>query len=394
MFRRQPPVWSPLSASAILAGLSGRNDASVVGRLQDALVEEFGVDQTLPVSSGTVALTLALAGVRSDRPPLVALPAYGCYDLATAADGARASVVLYDLDPRTLAPDPDSLRAAAARRPDAVVVAHFFGVPVDLAWVRALVGTEPILVDDAAQGAGARFACRPLGVGGDVGVLSFGRGKGRTGGRGGALLGVTERGIALVRRAAGGLAAGPTEAVREVVALAGQWLLGRPGLYALPAAMPQLRLGETIYHPPPAPRCISTFAAAVAVANREANRREDAARREAGAWWMEHLVGRLGVEGVRIPTGAEPGWLRFPVVATGEALPVLSGSHARALGVMPGYPHPLAALPGFRDRVVADLDGDRPGAAQLASRLYTLPTHSRLTLGERRTLLRMIEAVG
>ena len=67
---------------------------------------------------GTTALTLALIGVLQDRPGAIALPAYGCYDLATAADGANAAVILYDLDPRTLAPDlaqlHDVLRQGAA----------------------------------------------------------------------------------------------------------------------------------------------------------------------------------------------------------------------------------------------------------------------------------------
>ena len=44
------------------------------------------------------------------------------------------------------------------------------------------------VVEDAAQGLGATWRGRPLGSFGDVSVLSFGRGKGWTGGVGGALL--------------------------------------------------------------------------------------------------------------------------------------------------------------------------------------------------------------
>ena len=36
-----------------------------------------------------------------------------------------------------------------------------------------------------------------------------------------------------------------------MASLLGQWSFGRPGAYWIPAAMPWLRLGETIYHPAP-----------------------------------------------------------------------------------------------------------------------------------------------
>src|SRR5207237_8893759 len=138
--------------------------------------------------SGTTALTAALIGVLKDRPGAVALPAYGCYDLATAADGANAPVLLYDLDPHTLAPDLPQLRDALRQGASAVVVVHFYGHPVDLGEVKRLAAERGALViEDAAQAAGAKLDGRPVGTQSSLAVLSFGRGKGLTGGSGGAL---------------------------------------------------------------------------------------------------------------------------------------------------------------------------------------------------------------
>ena len=68
----------------------------------------------------------------------------------------------------------------------AVVVAYLYGIPFDTAPVRAAAGAVGAwLIEDAAQGAGASFRGRALGAFGDLSMLSFGRGKGVTAGRGG-----------------------------------------------------------------------------------------------------------------------------------------------------------------------------------------------------------------
>ena len=71
-----------------------------------------------------LAIEIASEGAED---PVVALPAYSCYDVATAAIGAGVKVVLYDIDPSTLGPDWESLEKAMQVEPVALVVAHLFG---------------------------------------------------------------------------------------------------------------------------------------------------------------------------------------------------------------------------------------------------------------------------
>ena len=47
----------------------------------------------------------------------------------------------------------------------------------------------------------------------------------------------------------------------DLARAASEWLLGRPSVYGLPAAVAGLRLGETIYHRANAPRSLSRAAA-------------------------------------------------------------------------------------------------------------------------------------
>lgn len=100
-WRHQAPVHSPLSIAALLAGAraaaarnggASRAEARVVALLR----ERYAAKAVLLTDSGTAALTAALLAILKDRPGSpVALPAYGCYDLATSADGANAPVLLF-----------------------------------------------------------------------------------------------------------------------------------------------------------------------------------------------------------------------------------------------------------------------------------------------------------
>ena len=130
VLRRQLPAVSPLTLRGVLAGIAGMLHEPARRRTDvgDLLRTRFAASDVLLTGRGTTALQLTLAAVRAfapDRP--IALPAYCCFDIATAADGADVQVVLYDLDPETLGPDGPSLRRALEREPSAVVAAHLFG---------------------------------------------------------------------------------------------------------------------------------------------------------------------------------------------------------------------------------------------------------------------------
>ncbi|HEX6062963.1 MAG TPA: DegT/DnrJ/EryC1/StrS family aminotransferase, partial [Longimicrobiales bacterium] len=129
--RRQLPVHSPTTYRSLLAGLLGAAGLDSRDRVRSLVKDHWLARDVVLTDSGTTALTLAIKAV-VPAGGVVALPAWGCYDLATAAVGAGARVVLYDVEPATLTPDLASLQRALAYGARAVVVAHFYGVPVDM----------------------------------------------------------------------------------------------------------------------------------------------------------------------------------------------------------------------------------------------------------------------
>jgi dTDP-4-amino-4,6-dideoxygalactose transaminase len=347
----------------------------LLARASSAIAEFFGARSVWFTDSGTSALRVAVEHSGTEQ-PMVALPAYSCYDIATAAVGARARVLLYDVDPRTLGPDVVSLRSALAQGARVVVVAGLYGYPPDMRSVREICDQHgALLIEDAAQGALGRLDGRLVGTWGSISVLSFGRGKGMTGGGGGALLVNDDVGNRAVP-SLGTLPAGGN--MGAAVALAAQWIIARPAWYGIPASLPFLKLGETIYHAPWEPGSLSTVSAGALTVTLRLAEREAGVRKEHAARLVRVLTKSGSLRSIEPLPGAEPGFLRLPVVANNSGKSVLSSTKARDLGIMPGYPKSLNNLEGFRDLCV-NRDAPFPGAERLAESLFTLPTHSLLT---------------
>jgi perosamine synthetase len=389
-WRHQVPAHSPLSWAALLAGAraaaSGTRSAAAEEQVVALLRERYAPKAVLLTESGTAALTGAVLGALQDRPGApVALPAYACYDLATVADGADARVFLYDVDPHTLAPDMPQLEAALRHGAAVVVVAHLYGYPVDLGEVRRVsAAAGAVVIEDAAQAAGATLNGRVAGTSGSLVVLSFGRGKGLTGGSGGALLARDDVGVRLLQRARA-LLDPPRRGWREVMTTSAQLLLEHASLYAIPAALPFLRLGQTIYRGPRPLRAPAAASSAMIAATWTLAEREVDVRRRNAARLLEAVQQHPQLTAIRAAAHARPGYLRLPVIASPGARRAAGELPARRLGVMPGYPKALCDLEGFGARCL-NREAAFPGARALAERLCTLPTHGRL---EARDLARL-----
>jgi perosamine synthetase len=400
--RHQPPVFSPVPLGALPAVTAAamRIAGEPRPRLEAKLRRDFGADRAILCGSGTQALQLALLLARQRvGSDLVALPAFTCYDVATAAVGADARVLVYDIDPDTLGPDLESVERALRSGARTVVVAPLYGVPVDWRALEALSAQHgAVLVEDAAQGHGATWEGRSLGALGSLSILSFGRGKGWTGGAGGALL------LRGRDRDPGGEAVDPglpavaghggPRVARELRTLAGavgQAVVGGPAMYALPSSIPWIGLGRTRYRSPGPITAMTRAAAALLLRSDEHAAREVDIRRVHGAWYSEWLEARSGMDPVPLAPGAVPGYLRFPVRLPAGWRTFADSRRARRLGIAASYPTALLDLEAVRARFSADIAAC-PGADLLARTLFTLPTHSALTPGERDSVVAILDA--
>jgi dTDP-4-amino-4,6-dideoxygalactose transaminase len=115
----------------------------------------------------------------------VVIPSWTCAALLHAVAGAGGRPLVCDVEPDTLALDPDRLRKGPAAAARAVVLVHPFGLPIPVEPYRA---AGRAVIEDCAQSPGARLQGRPVGSSGDASVFSFGPTKLLTcGGPGGGL---------------------------------------------------------------------------------------------------------------------------------------------------------------------------------------------------------------
>jgi dTDP-4-amino-4,6-dideoxygalactose transaminase len=160
-----------------------------VASLEQELARHFATPYVIAVCSGTVAVELALRGLRIGPGDEVILAGYDFPGNFRAIEAVGALAVLTDIVPRTWAPDVQQLEAAYGAKVRAVVVSHLHGSLARMDEIRQWAAARGVrVVEDACQAPGATVQGRPAGSWGDVSVLSFGGSKLLTAGRGGAVL--------------------------------------------------------------------------------------------------------------------------------------------------------------------------------------------------------------
>jgi dTDP-4-amino-4,6-dideoxygalactose transaminase len=367
--RRLPPVNSPLGPGDVLRGalaaLGVRSNNGDPAQLERMIAQYMEAQTVVLCDSGTSALVAALELVARDSASrIIACPAYICVDVGAAALKAGVQIVLYDTDPKTLSPDMESLERVVRAGCSAVLIAHLYGFPVALDEILSLCRAHGVtLIEDAAQESGAKFRGRRAGSFGDVRILSFGRGKGATGGGGGALL--LSGKVAALSQRPGGSEAG----WKQVALSAAQWLLARPSLYWAPLSVPSLQLGEMVYEEAHGPREMSRASVAILRGSLVAQEQELPVRRRNATRLAEIMRDMADISPIVPIEGAEPSYLRFPFLDNRSRL-----SRSDRVGATRGYPRLLDEEPRLRDTVHRGVE-KLPGAIMLRDTLFTLPTH-------------------
>ncbi len=187
------PTADPAIREALLAawaaGSWGHYHGPYGEHLSRALAAYHQVEHVWLCSSGTVAVELALRGLKVGHGDEVVLAGYDFGGNFRAVEAVDARPVLVDIDPVNWCLDIDQLDAAHSAATRAVLVSHLHAGLVDMPrlmhWARE---RNVLVVEDACQAPGAVVGGQRAGTWGDVGVLSFGGSKLLTAGRGGALL--------------------------------------------------------------------------------------------------------------------------------------------------------------------------------------------------------------
>jgi len=357
--------------------------ASVVSSSSDFkkhLCDYLQVKYCILGNSGRAVLYLLLESLKrkdSKRRNEVLIPGYTCYSVAASAAKAGLKISLYDIDPQTLSPDPDSLRHSASSRTLAIVHQHLFGIPTPIDGLKEIAqDTGAYLIEDAAQGLGGILNGRPFGTMGDFGFFSFGRGKSLPLGAGGALASKDQNVLSGLESEVG--SRGYTQLITTAVTLVISW----PGLYWIPEMLP-LGLGETIFDPhfdvSSMPLLVQNLAEkSMAILEGLNTHRRHLAKTYREAFDTKYVI--------PIPKGSTPVYTRFPLMAGPGPVP----KELKRLGVRRMYPKAIADEETIRP-YLENQQVSTPGAAQIARNLITLPTHTGIIENKAKEIARKVE---
>jgi len=141
--------------------------------LEKAITEIFGCEYAQLVSSGTAALTTALASLNIGAGDEVIMPTFTFVASFEAVLSVGAVPVLVDID-ETLTLNPKAVRAAITPKTKCIMPVHMCGSMADLDALKQLCEEHKlVLLEDACQSIGASYKGRSLGTIGDAGAFSF-----------------------------------------------------------------------------------------------------------------------------------------------------------------------------------------------------------------------------
>lgn len=156
--------------------------------LESALEETFQSKHVQLVSSGTAAVSVALASAGVGAGDEVIMPAFTFVASFEAIMMLGAIPVLVDIDD-TLGLDPEAVKAAITPKTKAVMVVQMCGSMAHMSALQDLCNANNLLlVEDACQAIGGTYQGKPLGSIGDLGCFSFDFVKTITCGEGGAVV--------------------------------------------------------------------------------------------------------------------------------------------------------------------------------------------------------------
>ncbi len=165
-----------------------RNGHWKAKELELALAKRMGTNHAHLVSSGTAALTVALASAGVGAGDEVIMPTFTFVASFESILALGAIPVLVDIDD-TLTLNPDAVEKAITPKTKVVMPVHMCGSMANLDALQHVCNKHNLLLlEDACQAIGSTYKGQPLGSIGDLGCFSFDYVKTITCGEGGAVI--------------------------------------------------------------------------------------------------------------------------------------------------------------------------------------------------------------
>ena len=147
------------------------NDGPLVQELESRLRDYLGVKDVLYVSSGTMALQIAIKATKLSGEVITTPFSYVATTSTLAWEGCKP--VFVDINPETLNIDPEKIEEAITDQTTGILATHVFGNPCDVSKISEIARKYDLrVIYDAAHAFGSKLNEDSVFVAGDLSVTS------------------------------------------------------------------------------------------------------------------------------------------------------------------------------------------------------------------------------
>lgn len=165
------------------------SEGPYVAEFEKRFAQRVGRRHAIAVTNGTAAIDAAVEALGIGPGDEVIMPTFTIISCVLQIVRAGAIPVLVDSDPVTFNMEVSAIEAKISSRTRAIMVAHMYGLPVDMDPVLALACKHNLkIIEDAAEMHGQTYRGKACGSFGDISTFSFYPNKHVTSGEGGMIV--------------------------------------------------------------------------------------------------------------------------------------------------------------------------------------------------------------
>lgn len=145
-----------------------------VKEFEEMIANYCRCDHAVGCASGTDALVLALKALEIQEDDEVITTTFTFFATAGSISRVGAKPIFVDIKPDTFNINPQKIENAITSKTKAIIVVHLFGQPAEMGKIMKIAQKHDLkVIEDNAQGIGAKFDGKVAGTIGDIGTLSF-----------------------------------------------------------------------------------------------------------------------------------------------------------------------------------------------------------------------------
>jgi len=384
LIRTVPSAVTPISPQDLLTGVYQQCRSQGRMQFRTEILRYLNGRSAATYTSFRRALAACLLTLRAESgAKTVLIPSFCSSDYPKAIDGTGLRYRRYDVSPRSLAAELDSLRAQSFDDVLAVIAVNVLGYTSDMDHLRTLCDEHDVfLVEALGYGLGTEYKRRRLGQFGDCSILNFQQGKPLP--IGGGM--VVSQNPKLTFSDANRESVPP-----NILSLVGYMAFSHPEMYGLyrnggdklatvltgderPSTHPESK--EAVTYAPPF-KTISNFQGSVGSLILDRLSKHRTARAKSARWYTNKLADISGIELLSPIEGvSNHSYVRYPLL-------VDSQTHRESI-------HESLEQIGIQSSMLYDWppieSSAHPGGATLQNHLLTLPTHPYVTENDRRRI--------